>query len=154
MPRRSPDVFRPLGTIWEIPEPAWQRTKSILDELYPQKPVGRPRIDFRPALNGIIYRMRTSCQWNHLPREFGDDSSVHRWFQRWVRDGVFERFWAILMEECDDLGGVEWKWQAADCCLGKARMGGEKRGATPPTEANPAPRRACSSKAGAARSAS
>ena len=26
--------------------------------------------------------MRTSCQWNHLPKVFGDDSSVHRWFQR------------------------------------------------------------------------
>jgi transposase len=91
MPRRSPDVFRPLGTIWDIPEPAWERTKPIVDEPCPQKPAGRPHIDFRAALNGIIYRVRTSCQWNHLPREFGDDSSVHRWFQRWTasphRDG-------------------------------------------------------------------
>ncbi|MHC4253834.1 MAG: transposase [Planctomycetota bacterium] len=116
--------------------------------------MGRLNIDSRAALNGTIYRMRTSCRWNHLPREFGDDSSVHRWLQRWARDGVFERSWAILIEECEELGGVEWKWQAADCCLGKARMGGETRGAIPPTEANPAPRRACSWKAEAVRSAS
>lgn len=142
MPKRKPDVFRPLGTIWEAPEQAWQRIKPILDEVYPPKPTGRPRIDFRAALNGIIYRARTGCQWNHLPREFGDDSSVHRWFQRWVADGVFEKFWAVLVEECDDLGGVDWEWQSADCCMGKARWGGEKRGRIPPTGPNPARRRA------------
>jgi hypothetical protein len=31
----------------------------------------------------------------------------------------------VLVAECDDLGGVEWKWQAADGILGKARFGGE-----------------------------
>jgi putative transposase len=142
MPRRRPDVFRPLGTIWEVPEQAWERIKPILDEAYRPKPTGRPRIDFRAALNGIIYRARTGCQWNHLPREFGDDSSVHRWFQCWVKDGVFEKFWAVLLEECDELGGVDWEWQSADCCMGKARWGGEKRGRIPPTGPNPAPRRA------------
>ena len=73
MPRRKPDVFEPLGTIWEIPEPAWERVEPILQKLYPPKPVGRPHVDFRAALNGVIYRMRTGCQCNHLPREFGDD---------------------------------------------------------------------------------
>jgi transposase len=78
MPKRKPDVLRPLGTIWQVPEQAWERIKPILDEAYRPKPTGRPRIDFRAALNGIIYRARTGCQWNHLPREFGDDSSARR----------------------------------------------------------------------------
>lgn len=132
-----------LDTIWAIPDPAWQRLKPILDELYPPAPVGRPHVDFRAALNGVIFRMRSGCQWNHLPREFGDDSSVHRWFQRWVTDGVFEKLWAILVEDCDELGGVGWEWQAADGCLGKARFGGEKRGGIRRTGANPARRKAC-----------
>ena len=57
---------------------------------------GRPRIDLRAALNGIIFRLRSGCQWNRLPDRFGDDSSVHRWFQRWCINGVFERIWAVL----------------------------------------------------------
>jgi len=142
MPRKRKAAAVPLDTIWEIPEPAWEHLKHILDQMYPAKPTGRPRIDFRKAIDGIIFRMRSSCQWNQLPREFGDDSSVHRWFQRWVTDGVFEKLWAILVEECDDLGGVGWEWQAADGCLGKARLGGENRGEIRPIEANQAPRRA------------
>ena len=141
MPRKKKTPAS-LDTIWEIPEPAWERLKAILEETYPARPTGRPRIDFRKAIDGIIFRMRTSCQWNRLPREFGDDSSVHRWFQSWVKDGVFEKLWAILVEECDELGGVDWEWQAADGCLGKARSGGEKRGETRRIEANQAPRRA------------
>ena len=68
--------------------------------------------------------MRNGCQWNHLPRTLGDDSTIHRTFQRWVELGVLEGIWAVLVEECDKLSGVDWEWQAADCAMGKARWGG------------------------------
>ena len=75
-------------------------------------------------MDGIIFRMRSSCHWNRLPWELGDDSTIHRTFQRWVELGVLERIWAVLVEGCDELGGVNWEWQAADCAMGKA---GNKR---------------------------
>ena len=83
------------------------------------------------ALDGIIYEMRTGCQWNVLPKVFGDDSSVHRTFQRWLRKGVLDRIWAVLIEQCDELGGVNWQWQSADGAMGKARFGGALLGKTP-----------------------
>lgn len=42
------------------------------------------------------------------------DSSVHRTFQRWVELGILDRIWAALVEECKELGGVDFEWQAAD----------------------------------------
>ena len=48
------------------------------------KPKGRKRVNQRRMLEGIIFRMRSSCQWNRLPKELGDDSTIHRTFQRWV----------------------------------------------------------------------
>jgi putative transposase len=125
---------KPLETIWEISEPLWGRIEPILLEDAPPTPKshgGRPRIGWRAAVNGVIFRMRSGCQWNKLPKHFGDDSSVHRWFQRWCRNGIFEKIWAILLEECDELGAVHWKWQAADGMLGKARFGGDKVGKNP-----------------------
>ena len=44
------------------------------------------------------------------------------------RGGVFEKIWAVLVAECDELGGVQWQWQTADAMLGKARFRGEKDG--------------------------
>lgn len=128
---RTRREIKPLETIWEVPDELWERIEPILLEDAPPPPKehgGRDRIDWRAAFNGIIFRLRSGCQWNRLPKEYGDDSSVHRWFQRWCRHGVFEKIWALLVEECDELGEVQWKWQAADGRLGKARFGGEKDG--------------------------
>ena len=41
-----------------------------------------------------------------------------------VELGVLEKVWPVLVEECGELGGVEWEWQAAACVMGKARFGG------------------------------
>ena len=32
----------------------------------------------------------TERMWKDLPKRFGSKSTVHRWFQKWVKDGVFE----------------------------------------------------------------
>lgn len=146
-----------LPTIWEVPDDLWELIEEVLDRYDPPKPVGRPRIDARKALNGIIYRMRTGCQWNHLPDSFGDDASVHRTLQRWERAGVFDQIWRLIVSRCQELSGVDWQWQSADGWLGKAR-GVAKRGRkTPASEPTPriAPKRvsreACSSMGVAAR---
>lgn len=137
---RTKREIEPLETIWEAPDRLWERIEPIVREDAPPPPKehgGRPRIDLRAAFDGVIFRLRSGCQWNKLPKQYGDDSSVHRWFQRWCRHGVFQKVWAVLVEECDDLGSVEWKWQAADGMLGKARFGGEKVGKNPTDRAKP-----------------
>ncbi len=135
-----------LDTIWEVPDDLWAEMRKVLDEVDPDPKGrrGRPRIDPRRALDGIIFRMRTSCHWNHLPKEFGDDSSVHRTFQRWVNKGVFERVWALLVGRCNDEGAVKWEWQAADGFMGKARSGGTSSVRTRRTERNLEARKASS----------
>jgi putative transposase len=37
----------------------------------------------------------------------------------------------MLVEECEELGSVDWEWQAADTAMGKARMGGDQIGPNP-----------------------
>ena len=124
-----------LPTIWEIPDDLWDQIHPVILEMDPPKSMGRKRVHPRRILDGIIFRMRTGCQWNRLPKELGDDSTIHRTFQRWVELGVLERIWAVLVEEWEELGGVEWEWQAADCAMGKARFGGIQLAATPRTGA-------------------
>jgi putative transposase len=131
-----------LDTIWDLPDELWDRIEPILRRRYPPARIGRPRADLRRVLNGVVFRMRSGCQWNRMPERYGDDATVHRWFQRFVQDGVLEEIWALLVRECDEFGGVDWRWQAADGCMGKSRFSGEKRARTPPIERNPAPRRA------------
>ena len=120
-----------LPTIWRVPDDLWALVRPVLAACDPPKRPGRQRIDPRAALDAIIFRLRSGCQWNRLPREFPDDSSVHRTFQRWVRAGVLARIWAVLVGQCAERGGVQWAWQAADAALGKARSGGDHVGRNP-----------------------
>ena len=134
MPECGPEA-KPMPTIWRVPDELWEKVEPILKEHDPPKSTGRKRIDQRAALDAIIFRMRSGCQWNRLSKDFPEDSSVHRTFQRWVRLGVLDRVWATLVEECEELGGADWEWQAADGAMGKARFGGISSAPTPPIEA-------------------
>jgi len=124
-----------LPTIGQVPNELWARIAPILAELDPPKPMGRKRINARAALDAILFRLRSGCQWNQLPKDFPDDSSVHRTFQRWIQLGLFDRIWAALVEACAELGGVTWEWQAADAAMSKARLGGVALVPIPPIAA-------------------
>src|ERR671920_672994 len=87
MPECGPEA-KPMPTIWRVPDELWEKVEPILKEHDPPKSTGRSRIDQRAALDAIIFRLRTGCQWNRLPEEFPDDSSVHRTLQRWLPEGM------------------------------------------------------------------
>ncbi len=136
MPRKRRDT-KELPTLWDLPDELWTRIEPVLAEQDPPKRTGRKWIDARRALDAIIFRLRSGCQGNRLPADYPDDSSVHRTFQRtfqrWVERGVFDRIGATLVAACDELGGLDWQWQAADTALGKARFGGISLVPTRPT---------------------
>jgi transposase len=146
-----------LPTIWEVPDDLWEMVACLLDHFDPPNRMGRPRIEARLALNGMIYRARTGCQWNQLPERFGNDASVHRTQQRWQTLGIFDALWGMILSRCADLGELDWQGQSADGGLGKAR-GIAKRGRSMPAVARTprivvsrASRKVCSSRPTVAR---
>ncbi|HVR85024.1 MAG TPA: transposase [Planctomycetota bacterium] len=100
------------ATLWEVPDPLWDRIQPLLDTVDAPHSTGRPRVDRRRALDGIIFHLRTGCPWNHIPRVFGDDSTIHRYFRNWNNLGIFERIWSLIVEECQELGALDWSVQA------------------------------------------
>jgi transposase len=115
-----------------VPDDLWAVVEAAIEELDPPRRGGRPRIDQRAALNALIHRLRSGCQWNHLPTEFPDDSSVHRTFQRWLARGVLDRVWGDVAAAT----GIAWDRQVVDGTMGKARLGGIWSAPTPPTAAS------------------
>jgi putative transposase len=130
---RPKKIREPLPPIWEVSDDLWAIIGPILVEHDPPKLRGRKRVDQRAVFDACIFRLRTGCQWNHLPAAYPDDSTVHRTFQRWVSLGIFDHIWGALQERCEDLDGCDWEWQAADTALGKARKGGTRLAQIPLT---------------------
>jgi transposase len=113
---------------WRIPEDLWVRIESLLPPRKPH-PLGchRPRVDDRKAMDAIFFVLRTGCQWNALNATgICSSSSAHRRFQEWTAAGVFQRLWALSLEEYDVLKGIDWSWQSLDGAMTKSPLGGEK----------------------------
>lgn len=77
-----------------------------MEEFWPRKRTGWRPADWRKILNGIIFRMRSGCQWDQLPKRFRPKSMVHDCFQRWNRTGIMAKTMAVLIKECEEAGGV------------------------------------------------
>jgi putative transposase len=60
---------------------------------------GRRPADLREVLNGILYLVRTGCQWRLLPKDFPPWSTVHTWYGRWRRDGTWGRVHEALRQQ-------------------------------------------------------
>lgn len=117
---------RRLRTIWRIPDDLWAQLRPLLPPEKPPGTNGRPVVPFRHVMDGILYVLRTGCQWKALPREYGSASTCHRRFQAWVESGIFERLWSKLLTRYDDLRGIQWRWQSLDSAMVKAPLGGRK----------------------------
>ena len=84
---------------------------GLLPHEKPRYTVGRPIIPFRKVLDGILYVLRTGCQWKMLPKEYGSGSTCHRRFQQWVQLDIFKKIWIRLLEEYDSKIGIKLIWQ-------------------------------------------
>lgn len=91
---------------------------------------GRPPEEKRKVVQGIFWMLDNGAKWKDLPRRFGAKSTVHRWFQRWVADGLFE---AILRDagRCvEERDGYRLYECFIDGTFSKAKGGGDGIGCT------------------------
>ena len=111
-------------TITNNSDKLWNIISSILPTEKPNKTIGRPIIPYRKVMNGIVYVLRTGCQWKMLPKEYGSSSTCHRRFQVWNGMGVFKNIWIKLLKIYDGMIGINWTWQSIDSISIKSPLGG------------------------------
>lgn len=69
---------------------------------------GRKRLDDRKALNGIVWKFRTSTAWRDVPERYGPWTTLHTRFRRWAKDGTFERMLRAAQARADAAGDIDW----------------------------------------------
>ncbi len=60
-------------------------------ELYFPKSHGKPRVDDRRALSGIIFVNRNSLRWRDATATYGPHKTLYNRWKRWSEAGVFAR---------------------------------------------------------------
>ena len=115
----------------DIPDPLWKQIAPLIPVRQRKTLRGRPPAPNREVLAGIVYRLRTGCQWKALPRDFGSGSTCHRRFQEWCAAGVFTAIFSKLLQFYDNKRGIQWKWSSLDSAIVKAPKGGTSLARTP-----------------------
>jgi transposase len=116
------NYYRP--PIKKIPDELWDEIKNVLPKEKLSNTVGRPIVPYRKVLDGILYVLRTGCQWKMLPKEHGSGSTCHRRFQEWNCMDIFKNIWIKLLEIYDEMIGINWTWQSIDSISIKSPLGG------------------------------
>ena len=125
---------------WEVSDVLWERVAPLVprrkrdpNKAYKRKAgAGNKPLDPRKVFAGILFVLRTGCQWKALPKErFGSPSSVHKYFREWLLASFFLDLWKAGLAEYDELEGIEWNWLSIDGSMVKAPMAQDSVGRNP-----------------------
>jgi len=65
---------------------------------------GRPRVDDKRVLSGIIFINRNGLRWRDAPEAYGPHKTLYSRWKRWSEKGIFAR---MLLELADQGGETE-----------------------------------------------
>lgn len=91
---QTPDPIR-LPGLPALTDAHWEQLRPLLPAQKPQ--TGRPSIDHRLVIEGMLWVVRTGSSWRELPERFGPWSTVSSRYQRWCKEGIWTRILQVLL---------------------------------------------------------
>lgn len=114
-----------------LPDSVWEKIRPLLGEQPKNMRGGRPRMDDRACLAGIIHVLRSGVRWQRLPAELNCGSGMTCWrrLRAWQRGGTWDAMVAILKKELPDADAINWSR-----ALVSPRFGQRKRRLSEPSD--------------------
>lgn len=79
----------------ELTAERWERLRPLLPQ---QVGTGRPALEHRLIVEGILWIMSTGSSWRDLPARFGPWQTVSSRYQRWRKEGRWTRLLQALQQ--------------------------------------------------------
>jgi transposase len=75
-----------------VTDELWKVVEALLPKEPPKPEGGRPRIDDRAALTGIIFMLKSDIPWEMLPQEMSCGLPITCWrrLREWQEAGVWQ----------------------------------------------------------------
>jgi transposase len=69
---------------------------ATIEPLLPTDVRGKPRVDDRRVISGILHVLKSGCRWCDCPTDYGPTTTIYNRFVRWAKRGVWERMFTEL----------------------------------------------------------
>ncbi len=116
-----------------VPDRLWNEIEPLLPRERPKPNGGRPPVDNRACLTGIVYVLRTGMPWRFVPAELGCGSGVTCWrrLRDWTKAGVWPRIHEKLLGRLGRRGRLDASLVIMDSASVRAVLGGRTPARTP-----------------------
>ena len=124
-----------------VSDELWAAVAPLLPPARPRPKGGRPPINGRKALTGILFVLKSGIPWAMLPKEMGCGSGMTCWrrLRDWQAAGVWIRLHRVLLDRLGRANAVDFGRCSLNSASFPAKRGANARGRTRPTAASPAP---------------
>ena len=106
-----------------ITDAQWARIAPLLPRRKRNARGGRPRVDDRRCLEGILWVLRTGARWRDLPRDYPSPATCWRRLAEWERQAVWLDCWRAFLGELDARGLLGWEECFIDGTFAPAKKG-------------------------------
>ena len=123
-----------------IPDAEWQVVQEKLPpEIYTGKGSqgGRRHSDLRKVLSGLVYWIRSGCQWELIPPAYGSKTTLAKYKKKWVMLESCSQLFKTSLEIYDEKIGIDWSFQSIDGSIKRAPGCIENTGQNPTDRARP-----------------
>jgi len=112
-----------------VSDQLWKLIEPVIPKHPPRPKGGRPPIDDRKALTGIIFVLKTGIPWQYLPKEMGCGSGMTCWrrLRDWQKSGVWDKIHRILLRHLRAKDKIDFSRAIVDSASVRAVFGGRKR---------------------------
>ena len=115
----------------DLTDKQWQGVEPLIPAA---RPGGRNRsLDMRQVVNAIRFLEQTQCGWRNLPDGFPNWTSVRHYYDRWRRDGTWDKIQQTLRDffstENAACGLAQANWRT--CAKPQAALSDSIKGAYP-----------------------
>src|SRR5207245_6106986 len=116
-----------------LPDELWELIQPLIPPHPPQPKGGRPFLDDRKVLTGILFILKTGLPWEDLPQEMGCGCGMTCWrrLQEWPEAGLWSQLHQVLLAKLDAAGKIDWARAAIDSTFARAFGGVEDSGPNP-----------------------
>ena len=121
-----------------VTDELWTLVEPLLPKQPPKPKGGRPRVNDRAALTGILFVLKTGIPWEMLPQEMGCGSGMTCWrrLKEWHKAGVWEGLHRALLDRLGEAGRIDWSRASLDSASVAAPGGARRRARTRQIAAN------------------
>ena len=115
-----------------VTDELWGAIEPLLPLHPPQPKGGRPWVDDRAALTGIVFVLLTGIPWEYLPAEMNCGSGMTCWrrLRDWQKAGVWEELHAVMLDRLEAAKTIDWSRASCDSATVPAPLA--KKGALKP----------------------